>query len=51
MKKLLLLLFYLSTILTVSAQLNQPVQFNYICDDNNDGSATFYMQEMVDSRP
>ncbi|MBN8643090.1 MAG: T9SS type A sorting domain-containing protein [Flavobacteriales bacterium] len=46
MKKLLLLLFYLSTILTASAQLNQPSQFNYFCDDNNDGSATFYMQEI-----
>jgi uncharacterized repeat protein (TIGR01451 family) len=46
MKKLLLLLFYLSTILTASAQLNQPSQFNYICDDNNDGFATFYMQEI-----
>ena len=26
--------------------LNQPSQFNSVCDDNNDGFALFYMQEI-----
>lgn len=46
-KKLLLFLFVVFSAVTVSAQLSQPSQFNTMCDDNNDGFATFYMQEIA----
>lgn len=46
-KKLLLFFFAVFSVLTVSAQLSQPSQFNNMCDDNNDGFATFYMQEIA----
>ncbi|MBL7885423.1 MAG: T9SS type A sorting domain-containing protein [Flavobacterium sp.] len=46
MKKLLLL-FMLAFTLSISAQtINQPSQFNTVCDDNNDGFATFLMFEI-----
>jgi hypothetical protein len=46
MKKLLLLLsLFLSS--SVLFSQNQPYQFNNVCDDNNDGFATFYMQEIA----
>ena len=48
MKKALLLLALLFTSALVSSQtLNQPSQFNNVCDDNNDGFASFYMQEIA----
>jgi hypothetical protein len=47
MKKLLLLLVMLfASTVTFSQVLNQPSQFNNVCDDNNDGMALFYMQEI-----
>ena len=49
MKKLLLLSFTLFTCVFLFGQattLNQPAQYNRICDDNNDGYATFAMQEI-----
>lgn len=46
MKKLLLL-FMLAFTLSISAQTaTVPTQFNNVCDDNNDGFALFYMQEI-----
>lgn len=47
MKKLLLLLallFYGNVVLSQS--INQPSQFNRVCDDNNDGFASFYLGEI-----
>lgn len=47
MKKLLLLLTLLFTTSFIFSQtLNQPSQFNNVCDDNNDGFAVFFMQEI-----
>lgn len=46
MKRILLLFVLLSTTVGFSQTFNQPSQFNNVCDDNNDGSATFYMQEI-----
>lgn len=48
MKKLLLLftLLFTSSVL-FSQTLNQPSQFNTVCDDNNDGFSNFYMQEIA----
>ena len=47
MKKLLLLFTLLASVfLFGQAALNQPNQYNRICDDNNDGFATFSMQEI-----
>lgn len=46
MKKLLLLLVLLSTNIIFSQGFNQPTQFNNVCDDNNDGIALFYLQEI-----
>ena len=46
MKKLLLL-FMLAFTMSISAQTaNQPSYFNTVCDDNNDGFATFLMLEI-----
>ena len=43
MKKLLIL-FMLAFTLSISAQtINQPSQFNTVCDDNNDGFSTFLL--------
>ncbi len=48
MKKLLLLFGLLIFSNTFFAQINnQPSQFNNVCDDNNDGFASFYMQEIA----
>jgi hypothetical protein len=46
MKRILLLFVLLSTAVGFSQTFNQPSQFNNVCDDNNDGFATFYMQEI-----
>jgi hypothetical protein len=47
MKKLLLLLILLcSTSFVFSQGLNQPSQFNNVCDDNADGFAQFYLEEI-----
>ncbi|MEY3499099.1 MAG: putative adhesin [Bacteroidota bacterium] len=48
MKKLLLLFTLLTSIFFFgqATTLNQPTQYNRICDDNNDGYATFSMQEI-----
>jgi len=47
MKKTLLLLF-LFTFTGIFAQGPfQPTQFNNVCDDNNDGFAMFFMQEIT----
>ena len=48
MKKLLLLFVLLLFSTSFFAQVsNQPTQFNNVCDDNNDGFASFYMQEIA----
>ena len=48
MKKLLLLFVLLlsSFFFGQSTTLNQPTNLNFVCDDNNDGFASFYMQEI-----
>lgn len=46
MKRKLLTVLFLFSVLIAVAQFNQPVQFNYACDDNGDGFASFYMQEI-----
>lgn len=48
MKKLLLLFTLLASVFLFgqATNLNQPTQFNRICDTNNDGYATFSMQEI-----
>ncbi|MES2747717.1 MAG: T9SS type A sorting domain-containing protein [Bacteroidota bacterium] len=45
-KRLLLLVLLFSSSIIFSQFVNQPSQFNNVCDDNNDGIATFYMQEI-----
>ncbi len=45
-KALLLLLFLFTNSIIFSQSLNQPSQFNNVCDDNNDGFALFLMQEI-----
>ena len=48
MKKLLLLFALLISTFFFgqTATLNQPTQFNRVCDTNNDGFASFSMQEI-----
>lgn len=47
MKKLLLLLvLFCTSPLLFSQTFNQPSQFNNVCDDNNDGFASFYLEEI-----
>lgn len=48
MKKLLLLFTLLASVFLFgqATTLNQPTQYNRICDDNNDGYATFSMQQI-----
>ncbi len=48
MKKLLLLFTLLASVFIFgqATTLNQPTQYNRICDDNNDGYATFSMQQI-----
>ena len=47
MKKLLLLLFLFAFTLIFAQGPFQPTQFNSVCDDNNDGFALFFMQEIT----
>ena len=47
MKKLLLVFtLFFSTSILVAQNFNQPSQFNNVCDDNNDGIATFWLEEI-----
>lgn len=47
MKKLLLLLvLFCTSPLLFSQTFNQPSQFNNVCDNNNDGFSTFYLEEI-----
>ena len=47
MKKLLLILaLFFSTSILLAQNFNQPSQFNNVCDDNNDGFASFYLEEI-----
>ena len=48
MKKLLFLviLFFSTSILTAQT-FTQPTQYNTVCDDNNDGFASFYLGEIT----
>jgi hypothetical protein len=48
MKKLLLVLalFFSSSIL-LAQNFNQPTQYNNVCDDNNDGYASFWLGEIT----
>ena len=45
-KQLLLICFVLLNSIIFGQTLSQPSQFNSVCDDNNDGFALFYMQEI-----
>ncbi len=48
MKKLLLFLILLfSTSILTAQNFSQPSQFNNVCDDNNDGIATFLLGEIT----
>ncbi|WP_333599222.1 DUF7619 domain-containing protein [Flavobacterium sp.] len=48
MKKLLLIIaLFFSTSILLAQSPNQPSQFNTVCDENNDGIALFYMQEIA----
>lgn len=48
MKRLLLIItLFFSTSILIAQNFNQPSQFNTVCDDNNDGFASFYMQEIA----
>lgn len=47
MKKLLLIIaLFFSTSILIAQNFNQPAQYNNICDDNNDGIASFYLDEI-----
>lgn len=46
MKKLLLLFMLAFTLSILAQTVNQPSFFNTVCDDNNDGFATFLMLEI-----
>ncbi|WP_333876631.1 T9SS type A sorting domain-containing protein [Flavobacterium sp.] len=47
MKKLLLVwALFLATSLMMAQNFNQPTQFNNVCDDNNDGIASFWLDEI-----
>jgi len=47
MKKLLLILtLFFSTSILFAQNFNQPSQYNNVCDDNNDGFASFYLDEI-----
>jgi len=47
MKKLLLTLaLFFSASILVAQNFNQPTQFNNVCDDNNDGIASFWLEEI-----
>lgn len=45
-KQLFLFCFLLLNAITYGQTINQPSQFNTVCDNNNDGFALFYMQEI-----
>ncbi len=45
-KQLLLLILLFTSTFIFSQSLNQPFQFNNVCDDNNDGFASFMMIEI-----
>ncbi|WP_284652743.1 T9SS type A sorting domain-containing protein [Flavobacterium terrisoli] len=47
MKKLLLILIlFFSTSILLAQNFNQPSQFNNVCDENNDGFASFWLGEI-----
>ncbi len=47
MKKIVLIVtLFFASVLMYSQTVNQPNQFNSVCDDNNDGFALFSMQEI-----
>jgi len=43
-KSLLILTLFFSTSIFWAQNFNQPSQFNYVCDDNNGGFASFYLE-------
>lgn len=45
-KLLLFLALFFSTSILLAQNFNQPSQFNNVCDDNNDGFASFYLDEV-----
>lgn len=48
MKKLLLILsLFFSTSILVAQGFNPPTEFNNVCDDNNDGLASFWLGEIT----
>ena len=48
MKKLLLTIaLFFSVSILVAQNFNQPTQFNNVCDDNNDGTASFWLGEIT----
>ena len=47
MKNLLLTItLFFSTSILIAQNFNQPSQYNNVCDDNNDGFAFFYLDEV-----
>ncbi len=47
MKNLLLIItLFFSTSILIAQNFNQPSQYNNVCDDNNDGFASFYLDEV-----
>ena len=47
MKNLLLTItLFFSTSILIAQNFNQPSQYNNVCDDNNDGFAPFYLDEV-----
>ena len=45
-KSLLILALFFSTSILIAQNFNQPSQYNNVCDDNNDGFASFYLDEV-----
>jgi uncharacterized repeat protein (TIGR01451 family) len=45
-KSLLILALFFTTSILLAQNFNQPSQFNSVCDDNNDGFASFYLEEI-----
>ncbi len=46
MKKVLLFICCIYSSIIFAQTFNQPSQFNWVCDDNNDGFAAFYLDEI-----
>jgi uncharacterized repeat protein (TIGR01451 family) len=45
-KSLLILALFFTTSILLAQNFNQPSLYNTVCDDNNDGFASFYLEEI-----